>query len=63
MKTTTEKLNEKSKKVFMELYYQGMSIHDIQTLGDNLVRIGEDAIENPENTINKISNGQLKING
>lgn len=63
MKTTTEKLNEKSKKVFMELYYQGMSVSDIQTLGDNLIKIGEDVIADPKNTISAISNGQLKING
>lgn len=62
MKTTSEKLAEKSKKVFMELYYQGMSINDIQVLGGILVRIGEDVIMNPENTIRAISNGQLKIN-
>lgn len=63
MKTTTEKLNEKSKKVFMELYYQGMSISDIQTLGNNLIKIGEDVIADTRNTISAISNGQLKING
>jgi len=61
MKTTTEKLNDKSKEVFLNLYHAGMSINDIQILGNNLVRIGEEVIENPENTIGAISNGRLKI--
>lgn len=61
MQTTTEKLLEKSKKLFLELYHQGMSINDIKNLSNNLIKIGEDVIKNPKNTIGAISNGKIII--
>jgi|GEM_PF-4809624 len=59
MKTYSQKLREKADKIFMDLYYQGHSINDVKQIANDLIIIGNEAIEN--NTINDISNGRLNI--
>ena len=59
MKTHSQKLKEKAEEIFMNLYYQGHSVNDIKQIANDLVIIGNEAVEN--NTINDISNGRLNI--
>lgn len=61
MKTTTEKLVEKSQDIFMSLYRQGLSISMIEEVAHNLLTISAEALNNPENSIVAISNGRLKL--
>jgi len=61
MKTTTEKMLEKSQDIFMSLYHQGLSISMIEEVANNLLIISKEAIDNPDNNIAAISNGRLKL--
>jgi len=58
---TTENKIVFAKSLLLDLFNKGYSINDIQELGDLLVKMGEEIIENPENTIGKLSNGIIKI--